>query len=162
MIDDTGRIVEPVRQYPVPPPGEHAAVCIDWWVEPTRKTWATQPEQSVRLLWQLEARNPQGKRFVASRRFSPTLGVGSLLRSWVEQWRGERLTPLETRDGLYLDSLIGVPCRLTLETYVKSDGAQWAWPQAIARWSYPRHGKPIRPESYVRRRYRYQPHQSGV
>ena len=65
-----------------------------------------------------------GKPFMVSASFNATLGEGSHLRKFLRTWRGEDFTREELQ-GFELDSVIGVPCALTI-VHNENDGKWYA------------------------------------
>jgi len=95
------------------PQGVHRAICvdvIDLGMKPTK--WG-KDKHFVRLVWQLEMSMPDGRPYMADRRYGLSLDDRSSLRHDLETWAGKPLS-LEQAAGFDLERLIGVTCTLMI------------------------------------------------
>lgn len=101
-----------------PPEGLHNAVCVDIVDMGERDTpWGR--KKAIRLVWELEEEMEDGRRFVASKRYSPSLHEKATLRKDLKGWRGRDFTPEELQ-GFDLDNVLHAPCQLVVQQDTKN------------------------------------------
>lgn len=122
------------------PEGLHQAVCIDVIDLGLVKTeWGE--KQKCRLLFQIGLFNEDGTetlnpdtdppaRFQVRRDFGLSLSEKSLLRPFLESWRGRKFTKEELA-GFDLDKLLGVNCQLQIIHNITDAGKTYANIQAV-------------------------------
>lgn len=114
-----------------PEEGIHQAVCVDVVDLGMIDTRAGKQRHKVKIVWELEAENPETKKpFLASRRYTLSLFKEAHLRKDLETWRARKFTPDEL-DGFDLERLIGANCQLQILHNPDDDGRVWANVQAI-------------------------------
>lgn len=128
------------REWTQTPEGLHQAVCIDVVDLGLVKTeWGEKPK--VRLVFQVGLFNEDGTeilntdtdppaRFQVRRDFGLSLSEKSLLRPFLESWRGKKFTK-EELEGFDLDKLLGVNCQLQIIHNVTEAGKTYANIQAV-------------------------------
>lgn len=88
------------------PQGVHQGVCVDVIdLGILDKGWG--PKPMCRIVFQIDTRMENGKRFIASRDFNKTLNEKGNLLPFLTTWRGQAFTPEELK-GFPLEKLIGV------------------------------------------------------
>jgi len=131
---------ESTRVWTQAPEGLHQAVCCDVVDLGLVKTeWGEKPK--VRVIFQLaifdedgaELYNPDitdaDKRFEVRRDFGLSLAEKSLLRPFLESWRGRKFTR-EELDGFDLEKLIGINCQAQIIHNITEQGKTYANIQA--------------------------------
>lgn len=105
------------------PEGVHDAVCVDVVdLGMIDGMWGTQPK--IRLAWELEETMPDGRRYIASKRYTPSLHEKATLAKDLRSWRGRPFTAEELA-GFELDNVIGAPCKLVIQ-HDERDGNVYA------------------------------------
>ena len=122
--------VKGTNDYPVAPEGQHLAVCCDV-LELHDVPTQYGPKTKVRIYFQLEAVQEDGRPFVAARTFGATLSELGALRPFLESWRGSRFTS-EELERFDLEVLIGVNAVIQL-IHVERDGKTYANVNSIMR-----------------------------
>ncbi len=106
----------PSGDFAVAPSGVFSAVCVDvvdlGQIEVTFGG-KTKSQHKIRVVWQIEEDDPNGKPFLAFKRYTLSLHEKAALRADLEAWRGKKFTDLEL-DGFDVEKLIGAPCMLQL------------------------------------------------
>lgn len=87
------------------PAGVHLGVCVDV-VDMGMVDNGFGPKHVCRIVFQLETRMEDNRRFIANRRFNITLSEKSNLLPFLQNWRGRPFTDDELK-GFDLESLIG-------------------------------------------------------
>lgn len=96
------------------PEGIHAAVCVDVIdLGPQQVEWQGQVRtvQKVRIVFESEARTPEGTRMTIGRSFTASLHQKAKLAEFLGKWRGKPVVPGDTIDT---DKLIGAACTLVI------------------------------------------------
>ena len=102
-------ITENQKDYPIPAEGLFNAVCVDAVALGEIETpWG--PKEKVSLIFELDAEDENGNRYVVGKRFTQSLNEKSNLRKDLERWRNRKFKPQELKGGFDLESLIGVSC----------------------------------------------------
>lgn len=105
------------------PEGVHDAVCVDVVdLGIIDGMWGAQPK--IRLAWELEETMPDGRRYIASKRYTPSLHEKATLAKDLRSWRGRPFTAEELA-GFELDNVIGAPCKLLIQ-HDERDGNVYA------------------------------------
>jgi hypothetical protein len=132
------------------PEGIHQAVCVDVVNLGLQKSvWQGRDtlRHMARIVFQIEARKPDGGRFQVSASFNLTLDERGRLRPFLEAWRGRRFTDEELTHGFDIERLIGVNAYVQI-LHATRGGNTYANIQSIMP---PRLDEPkLGPESYVR------------
>jgi hypothetical protein len=98
------------------PAGAHLAVCadvIDLGLVKTQWQGKEKTQHKVRIVWQINERNTDGKPFVAQRRYTLSLDDRAALRKDLESWRGRAFSEDEL-NGFDVESVIGKGCMLNV------------------------------------------------
>ena len=112
------------------PEGLHHAVCVDV-IDLGVVSTAWGDKSKVRILWQVEAVNPEtDRRFELRKQYNLSLHEKATLRKDLESWRGKKFTEDELK-GFDLEKLIGVNCQCQVIHNITEDGSIWADVQAI-------------------------------
>jgi len=107
--------------YAPAPEGPHAAVCCDLINLGLQKSeWQgkVREKHKIRILWQIDALDEQGKRFIVGRTFTKSLHENSGLRAFLESWRGRAFTEAELA-GFNLTNLLGISCFIQIKHNTK-------------------------------------------
>lgn len=107
--------------YAPAPEGPHVAVCCDLINLGLQKTeWQgkVKEQHKIRILWQIDALDESGKRFIVGRTFTKSLHENSALRAFLESWRGRAFTEAQLA-GFNLTQLLGVSCFIQIKHNVK-------------------------------------------
>lgn len=116
------------------PDGPHNAVCCDLINLGLQKSeWQgkVKEQHKIRILWEIEDVDAQGKRFVVGRTFTKSLHENSSLRAFLESWRGRAFTEAELA-GFNLTNLLGIPAFLQIK-HVDKNGKTYANVDTIMR-----------------------------
>jgi hypothetical protein len=108
IATDTGGDFEPI------PLGLHRAICLnvfDIGYQPGYQ--GAPPAHKVVILWEIEPRNRQGKRFTITKFYTLSLFEKATLGADLISWRGKPFTDAE-RKGFDLDAIKGKPCQLNI------------------------------------------------
>lgn len=106
MSEESLIIRESPDLYPVPDEGLHSAVCVDAVDLGELETpWGT--KHKVSLIFELQTKTEEGKRFIVGKRFNKSLNEKSTLRKFLEKWRGEKFSPDQLKQGVNLESYVG-------------------------------------------------------
>src|SRR4051794_3571047 len=92
------------------PAGAHAGVCvdvIDLGIVESEFNGEKKKAHKVRVVWQIEEEQDNGKRFTAGKRYTLSLHEKATLRKDLESWRGRPFTNQEL-DGFDLEKLLGI------------------------------------------------------
>ena len=132
------------------PEGQFSAVCvdvIDLGLVTSTGQWGTKTAHKVALVFQIDERDDDGKRFEVAERFTLSMHEKAALRKFLGQWRGKSYTEEEAAKGVPLDKLEGQPAVITIEHRTSGDKT-YANILAIAK---PVKGMPaLKPDGYVR------------
>src|SRR5262245_38309529 len=115
------------------PEGIHPAVCvdvIDLGLMETEFQGQRRMVNKVRLSFETEARNAEGKNFVISKTFTASLHPKAKLAEFLGKWRGKPLLPGETID---LDKLLGANCTLVVSQQQNLVGRTYAAIDAVSK-----------------------------
>jgi hypothetical protein len=102
-------IKEKPKEYPIPDEGIYNAVCVDVVDIGTVETpWG--PKEKISIMFELDAEDEKGNRFIVGKRYTKSLNEKSNLRQDIETWRNRNFRNADLQDGYDLESLIGVSC----------------------------------------------------
>ena len=103
-----------------PPEGQHNAICCDVVdLGKVQDQWGE--KHKCRIVWELEAKMKDGKRYIASKKYNVSLHEKANLHKDLKSWRGKPFTS-EQLEQFDLESVIGVPCQLVI-THNEVEGA---------------------------------------
>src|SRR5262245_15236039 len=108
------------------PEGIHPAVCvdvIDLGLMETEFQGQRKMVNKVRLSFETEEQNAEGKNFVISKTFTASLHPKAKLAEFLGKWRGKPVLPGETID---LDKLVGANCTLVVSQQQNMVGRTYA------------------------------------
>lgn len=135
------------KEWAQAPEGLWPAVCVDI-IELGLVETAWGKKEKVRLVWQIEERNPDtNKPFEIRRDFGLSLSEKSHLRPFLEAWRGKKFLK-EELDGFDLERLIGVNCQIQIIQNLTEEGRIYSNVQAVV--PYPKGIPRMRAVDYVR------------
>jgi hypothetical protein len=100
-------IKEENKQYPIPDEGIYDAVAVDV-VDLGKISSPWGPKSKISIMWELDAEDENGNRYVVGKRYTKSLNEKSNLRQDLERWRNRKFKPQELKNGFDLESLIGV------------------------------------------------------
>ena len=106
------------------PSGLQPAVCIDVRDLGTIDTKFGK-KQMVVLVFELEATNDNGGRYLLQKRYTKSLFQKSNLRKDLERWRGKPFTAEDLQYGFNLEKVIGITAMIYVE-YQNTDRGKWA------------------------------------
>lgn len=117
--------------YKPAPEGLNNAVCIDVVdLGMVDTQWGKKPK--VRLVWEVEAKQDDGKPFRVVQSYGASVGPKSTLRKHLKGWRGRDFTPEELK-GFDLEKIIGVNCQLIVIHNESDDGRVFANVETILK-----------------------------
>jgi hypothetical protein len=106
--------------------GIHAAVCVDVQ-DLGLLQGAYGAKHKVRLVWQLDAVDPEaGRRVEVARVYTLSLAERAALRKDLECWRGKKFTDQELDRGFDLEKVIGVNCQVVVSHDLGDNGTTYA------------------------------------
>ena len=117
-------VKDPGGDFTPAPQGTHRAVGVDV-VDVGMIESKFGARQMVRLVWEIDEQMEDGKRFVVSQLYTPSLHKKAKLRHHLEAWRGREFNE-EERRGFELENIIGKPCQLQVVHNTKPDGDTYA------------------------------------
>jgi hypothetical protein len=108
------------------PAGMHSAVCVDVQdLGLVQGAYGAKPK--VRLVWQLDALDPEaGRRVEVARVYTLSLSERATLRKDLECWRGKKFTDAELDTGFDLERVIGVNCQVVVSHDLGDNGTTYA------------------------------------
>lgn len=108
------------------PAGVHSAVCVDVQ-DLGLQTGAYGQKHKVRLVWQLDAVDPEaGRRVEVARLYTLSLHERAALRQDLERWRGKKFTDQELDLGFDLEKVIGANCQVVVSHSLGDNGTTYA------------------------------------
>ena len=107
-----GYVVKDSGTFTPAPTGLHRAVCVDI-VNVGIIESKFGAKKKVRLVWEIEEVMEDGRRFIVSRLYTPSLHEKATLRRDLESWRGRSFTGEELK-GFDLDNILHVPCQIQI------------------------------------------------
>jgi hypothetical protein len=131
------------------PAGAHASVCVDvvdLGIVETEFAGEKKKQHKVRIVWQTEDAQDNGKPFTAQKRYTLSLHEKAALRKDLESWRGRQFTPQEL-EGFDLERLIGVGAFINV-IHEQRNGKTYDNVASIMK--LPRNVSAPEPQGYVR------------
>jgi hypothetical protein len=113
------------------PEGVNNAVCVDV-VDLGMVETAWGKKQKLRLVWEVEAKQEDGKPFRVVQSYGASVGPKATLRKHLKGWRGRDFTPEELK-GFDIEKIIGVPCQLVVVHNESDDGRVFANVETILK-----------------------------
>jgi len=108
------------------PAGIHSAVCVDVQ-DLGLQTGAYGAKHKIRLVWQLDALDPEaGRRVEVARVYTLSLHERAALRKDLERWRGRAFTDQELDLGFDLEKVIGANCQVLVSHSLGENGTLYA------------------------------------
>lgn len=108
----------------VAPSGLQPAVCVDAIdIGEQDSPWG--PKEKVIIVWELEATDSRGERFLLQKRYTKSLHKKSNLRQDLERWRGREFKPEELQQGFNLKKVVGVTAMLHVQ-HKETERGTWA------------------------------------
>jgi len=111
------------------PSGLQPAVCVDVRDLGTIET-KFGDKQMVLLIFELEATNDHGDRYLLQKRYTKSLFEKSNLRKDLERWRGQPFQKETLARGFNLENVVGVPTMIYIE-HRKTDRGTWAHVESL-------------------------------
>ncbi len=118
-----GLVLKDSNDFQLAPEGQHQAVCVDVVdLGMVAVEWQGQKktQHKCRLVWEVDEKMPNGKRFTVRRQFTASLGMKANLRGFLEAWRGRPFTDAELA-GFDTEQLIGVNALIQVVHTKKGD-----------------------------------------
>ena len=110
------------RSYTPAPEGTHHAVCVDvidlGQLPNSFKPGTTQ--HKVNIVWQIDERRDDGKRFLVYKRYTLSLNEKANLRHDLESWRGKPFTR-EEEMGFDVETVKGANCLVNIQHKPSAD-----------------------------------------
>ncbi len=132
------------KDYEPLPLGLIPAICVNYFDLGWQRGYRDKPQHKVVLLFELEAKRNDGTRFLATKKYTASLGEKANLLKDLQSWRGVAFSAQELK-GFDLDAIKGKPCQLNLVQIVKGNGDPYVVVDAILRPH--RSWKPFTPET---------------
>jgi hypothetical protein len=108
------------------PAGIHSAVCVDVQ-DLGLLQGAYGAKHKIRLVWQLDALDPEaGRRVEVARVYTLSLHERAALRQDLERWRGRKFTDQELDLGFDLEKVIGANCQVVVSHALGDNAATYA------------------------------------
>lgn len=107
------------------PEGTHQAVCVDV-IDKGMQPNSFKPgsmQHKIAVVWQIDERRDDGKRFILYKRYTLSLNEKASLRHDLESWRGKPFTRDEEM-GFDVELLIGANCLVNVQHKKSADGAK--------------------------------------
>lgn len=142
-------VKRPEERFPTAPAGSYPAVCVDEidLGEVANPFGADKPRHMVRLVWQIDETQEDGKPYHIKQDYTASLHEKAKLRKDLESWRGQALT-FDELVGFDLENLIGKSCLLSIVHATGSKGGTFANVAAVMK--PPRGMVPFVPRDYIR------------
>lgn len=113
------------------PEGICKAVCVDIVEMPNVTTmWGT--KDLIRLVWETDNLMDDGRPFLVTKRYTPSLNSKATLRKDLKAWRGKDFDSEELA-GFDIDKLIGSSCQLVIVHAEGKDGNTYANISAVIK-----------------------------
>lgn len=138
------------RKFTPAPEGLWPGVCVDVVDQGIQESKKWGPRHVIQIRWVIDAEPPlaTGKPHMTVRGFTNSLGKKSLLRPFLEAWRGRKFTK-EELEQFDLETLIGVNGQVQIIHTTDDDGTTYGNVQAVV--PYPRGmAKMSIPSDYIR------------
>lgn len=137
------------ENYVLCPSGTHVAVCVDivdLGIIETDYNGEKKKQHKIRVIWQVEDLQDNGKPFTASKRYTNSLHEKAALRKDLESWRGQPFTAREL-EGFDLENLLSIPAMLNI-IHASKDGKVYDNVASIMR--LPKNMAAPAPRDYIR------------
>jgi len=118
-------IKEDPSEYPLCPDGLHAAVLVDA-VDLGKQESPWGAKHKLSLVFETQTQDEEGKPFILVKRYTWSLHEKSNLRKDLERFRGHKLEPSELKEGVDLESYIGMSCNILVVHNEVEDGKVYA------------------------------------
>lgn len=107
------------------PTGIHKAICVDVVdLGMVKSPFGDKPK--IRIVWELpETKMEDGRPFIISERFTPSLDDRANLRKLLQTWRGRDFTDDELK-GFNLENIVGASCSLIVTHNRGNNGKTYA------------------------------------
>ena len=112
------------------PTGIHQAVCVDI-VDLGMVQGQYGPKHKCRLVWEIEEKMPNGKRFIVMKNYGVSLHKKAILRADLKNWRGQDFNEEEAKE-FDLDKVLHAPAQLVV-THNLYEGSTYANVTAIIK-----------------------------
>jgi hypothetical protein len=113
------------------PEGLNNAVCIDVVdLGMVETQWGKKPK--VRLVWEVEAKQEDGRPFLVVQTYGASISPKSTLRKHLKGWRGRDFNP-EELEAFDLEKIVGVHCQLIVVHNEADDGRIFANVETILK-----------------------------
>ncbi len=112
------------------PEGVHAAVCVDV-VDLGIVDGQYGPKPKIKLVFETNVPMKDGRPFLCSKRYTPSLDKKATLFKDLKSWRGQEFTPDELKE-FELENVLGKPCQILI-THDHRDGDTFANITAILK-----------------------------
>lgn len=140
----------PDEKFATAPEGSFSAVCVDEMdLGVMKSSWGGEERERhmVRLVWQIDEPDVDGKRFLVKQDYTASLDEKAKLRKHLQAWRGRTFTPTELM-GFDLCNVVGVPCMISIVHAFGRKGGTFANVDAVMK--LPKGMEAIKPNGYVR------------
>lgn len=135
------------------PMGLHRSVCVD--VEDLGDVDTNfGPKHIVKVYWQTESTNHEGKRYVLAKRYTASLHEKANLRNDLKNWRSKDFTADELK-GFDLEKLLGANCQINvIHNSKEADGETVTFANVASIVPPPQGVERLEPLDYTRRKDR--------
>ena len=113
----------------IAPSGLQPAVCVDCRDLGTIET-KFGDKQMILLVFELEATNDHGDRYILQKRYTKSLHKKSNLRTDLERWRGRPFQKETLARGFNLEKVVDVPAMIYVE-HRDTDRGTWAHVESL-------------------------------
>ena len=103
------------------PEGVHQAVCVDVIDLGVIPGFEGKPQHKVDVVWQIDEKRDDGKRFTLFKRYTLSINEKASLRKDLESWRGKVFTRDEEL-GFDVETIKGVNCLINVQHKPSADG----------------------------------------
>jgi hypothetical protein len=101
--------------------GVYPGVCAQIYDLGMQAGYEGKQQHKIVLLFELDERKDDGKRYLISRTYTASLNEKAALRKDLESWRRKPFTSDELQ-GFDIEVLKGVPCQINVVSYQKQNG----------------------------------------
>lgn len=139
------------------PAGVHQAVCVDvidlgrlQSAFPDEKTGQPKWQHKLNVVWQIDEKRDDGKRFQLYKRYTSSLHEKAALRHDLESWRGKPFT-FDELAGFDVEKLVGANCFINVQHKKSADGTR-TYANVVSIMPVPKNLKlpPMLPVDYAR------------
>lgn len=118
-------VSKPDKEYEPLPLGLQPAICINYYDLGYQRGYNNRSQHKLVLLFELEAKRTDGSRFLATKKYTASLGDKATLLKDLQSWRGVAFT-VEELKGFDLERIRGKACQLNMVSIVKGNGDPYA------------------------------------